>query len=447
MADVKVRLSLEDGSHIDIDKKNGLKSVETISQRTGQPKDLFYGVISNTGSAQLIDENGDLLSLVEEDIISNSNVSIISNGDTTAKHICVDSEYDNNSRLLTLEFSDKLSFWETLMYQGYNYMGFAQDAYTLLEDVLISIGYNEDEISEMLSQEILFGDKNEIGTVKDYLSRIIIEYPYLKKDTIKNTIDKFCRLAQLQVFQQKNGFPIFVSARPIATTSELNNTIDVPKNRQLSQLSKSVVLKNKYDAIEIEAKEPVDIIKYNETLDTVEVPDSYTLEPLVYRRARGTVSTVGTVPTKAWGVCFIEKDYYVEGSFTIPKKSNYNLSEILNIKTETPYELFNVTADKIKINSYGSISIDEENWNEENVSALMSDPIDLEELERQEVVETLRAEEVKLSVPNASITATPENQSQIWVTENNDEYIVEYRILAKQEKWELSVDGTTNFIV
>lgn len=436
----------------DVDKTNGLKLVESQTQSTGQPNELFYGVISNSGSAQLLDINGELEELVKDEIMPNSNlgVRVISNGKTTAEHISTDSTYDNNSKVLDISLSDNLSLWKVLQYGGYNYPGEPRDSYTLLVHVLSSIGYSESQIEEMLSQEIVFGDKDEIGSVKDYLSRIIIEYPYLEKDTIKNTIDKFCRLAQLQVFQKDNGNPIFVSARPIATDTELDSALNIPKNCQLSQLSKAIILKNKYDAVEIDVKDVLDEELLRETLANEKVDYISSAFSSVEDVSRGRVLSNGFNPTKAWGVRLIQKDYYVNGVIEIPKKQNYDLETRLRIYDEYPFETFSIIADEIKGTSECVIGIDENDWSMTDPKSVPASFVgntrDTETEREENVIRSFDFDDVNISVEGVSVSITPNNDCILSVESLSDRFVVHYQVVAYRERWELKADGVTEFL-
>jgi hypothetical protein len=113
----------------------------------------------------------------------------------------------------------------------------------MLVSVFATLGYNSSQVDDMLKTEVVYGNDNVVGSVKSYLEAIIIEYPYLTSDTYRNTINKFCKLAQLQLIQD-NGELLFVSARPVATPRELNNCISIVANSQFSQLQRSTIVKN-----------------------------------------------------------------------------------------------------------------------------------------------------------------------------------------------------------
>lgn len=228
--------------YFDISKDSGLIEVESLSQSNSQPKDIYYGVIPNTGSARVNDIGGEIKDLIDEGIITNSknNIEIFIDNQKVQHHITTDSDYESG-KVFTMEFENSLSFLET-KYAGRNLTD-PMTAYALLSEVLGTLGFNSDQVDSMLDKEIVYGN-NEIGSVKSYLEKITIEYPYLESATYRETLDKFCVLAQLNLLEDDNGNLKFVSARPVETKNA--DIIVIPVNRQFSSPRKDEFLKNKY---------------------------------------------------------------------------------------------------------------------------------------------------------------------------------------------------------
>ena len=233
--------------YFDISKDSGLIEVESLSQSNSQPKDIYYGVIPNTGSARVNDIGGEIKDLIDEGIITNSknNIEIFIDNQKVQHHITTDSDYEDG-KVFTMEFENSLSFLET-KYAGRNLTD-TMTAYALLSEVLGTLGFNSDQVDSMLDKEIVYGN-NEIGSVKSYLEKITIEYPYLESATYRETLDKFCVLAQLNLMEDDNGNLKFFSARPIDIESK--PIIVIPTNRQFSRLVKDEFLKNKYKSVYI----------------------------------------------------------------------------------------------------------------------------------------------------------------------------------------------------
>lgn len=238
--------------------KAWLKNIESVSQSTGQPNEIFYGVIANTGNAEILDRNGELLDYITDGIIENSNlpVSIWANGKQIQAHITNNSDYDTNSITLSFEMTNDFENWDSIEYDGYLFSTTQINAYQILVSVLDNMGYSSTEISEMLNKEIIIAnsinDNIAEASIGTYLQKIFIRYPYLEADTIKNTIDKLCTLAQLQVYKDDDDKIRFISARPRATNNELSKVIVIPSKYQKSQFIETKILKNKYDGIDID---------------------------------------------------------------------------------------------------------------------------------------------------------------------------------------------------
>ena len=86
--------------------KSWIKDVESLSQSTASPNDISYGILANSGSANIIDRNGEILDYIQDGIIENSNlpISVFANGKQIQAHIISDSDY-----LLDKTFSIQLT--------------------------------------------------------------------------------------------------------------------------------------------------------------------------------------------------------------------------------------------------------------------------------------------------------------------------------------------------
>lgn len=241
------------GQYLYVDKANGLKSVETLTQSSSSPSEIFYGVVPNSGSVELLDSNGELHDMIVDGVISDSKVKVdvLANGNVVGTHYTEDTNYDNYSKIVSFDMGDGLANWDSLIYSGYDLVEGSRTAYQMLLSVFESLGYNSTQVDKMLETEIIYGNDNVIGSVKSYLEQIVIQYPYLFSDTYRNTINKFCTLAQLQLLQMDNGELKFVSARPIATNDELQNTIQINAKDQFSTFDRTAIVKNKIKAVKV----------------------------------------------------------------------------------------------------------------------------------------------------------------------------------------------------
>lgn len=160
--------------------KKWIKNVESLSQSTDRPNEIYYGVLPNSGNLSLVDIDGSLKNYAEEGHFDDASLSIgiFANGKEVKRHISSDSHYDNVARTLEVNLGDTLSSWEELQYKGFAYPKKSENAYNMLLDVFVSIGYTQNQVDQMLSTEIIYGVENQVGTVKEYLEQIIIPYPY-----------------------------------------------------------------------------------------------------------------------------------------------------------------------------------------------------------------------------------------------------------------------------
>ena len=301
--------------YFDLDK-GWIDSVESLSQSTSDPSSIQYGAIANSGSVTIRDLDGEIEDYINDGIISNSNVKtkLMINDNQVQEHILTDSDYNTNKKIFSMQMSNNIRHWDTLIYQGRN-LTENESAYTLLCEVLNSLGYDNNHINNMMSSYI-----------KSYLSLINIPYAYLSKDTYTNTINKFCTIAQLQLLVDEDNNPIFTNARPILNLANLNKVITIPKYSIKSSLQKDIIIKNKYDGVGISenvanVKRQLNEIVYSQNGI---IANSNILQ-MLYNTNDNKHVRVDT--------------YYSKGIVQIPKKSNYGLGNITNIHNNFDYSI------------------------------------------------------------------------------------------------------------
>lgn len=234
--------------YFEIDKRSGLKSVESLSQSTGQPKEIFYGVIPSTGSLKVIDVNGELTDMVRDGVLPNSNVrmQIIANGKQVQEHISNDSNYDIEGKEFSANLDDVLSRWENIIVKEHKQNDSIR-LYYLLANVLSECGYQTQEIENMCSEQIVYYN-GIVGSVKDYLLAIRITSPYYTQTTLRQFIEDVCVVAQLNLYIDSNNVIKFTSARPRMTGNE--SVISIPAKSQNSLLQVDFLLKNNYTGVD-----------------------------------------------------------------------------------------------------------------------------------------------------------------------------------------------------
>lgn len=317
-------------NNYEVSRGNGLKNVESLSQSTAQNNQIHYGVIANSGNVEVLDPNGEIKKLVLDGTlpISNMPVQIICNGKQIQSHISVDSDYDNNAKTLNIEFTNDLANWQDLQYRGYAYPKKSENAYNMLLDVFNSINYTQEQVDEMLSTEIIYGVGNQTGTIKQYLQEITIPYPYLPKASIRETINKFCTLAQLQVFKTDDDKIKFISARPVATNKEKEEVIFIDKASIFGNFTRTILLKNKYDAVEMSEKVGSQEYDYDAPIYTA----TFYNNNIVFSNGAMNQASMTRARIDA---------YYTSGSFFVPESEDLGKVQYIQFSNKTDFSSHN----------------------------------------------------------------------------------------------------------
>lgn len=236
--------------YLDLDK--GLvDNFNTLSQSTSDPSVIQYGVLANSGAANIRDVDGELQDLIVDGVLPVSQVPIevYVNGNKIQEHISQDSDYNIIDKSLSIQLTNKLKELERLIYPKRD-LTTEISAYDLLCEIFTDLGYSSAEIDNMIFSMIVYGN-NQVVSIKTYLQSIIIGYPYLKSDNYINTINKICQMSQLQMICDNNGYIKFVNSRPVVIQDDINNSIKIDKAYQISNLKKSIFLQNKYNKVEV----------------------------------------------------------------------------------------------------------------------------------------------------------------------------------------------------
>ena len=240
---ITAKLTLTDGTNITFDKTN-MKSMQSLSQSTSDASTIYYGCMPSTGSIEIIDTNGTIRSYIEQGLIDTSKVEldIYINDNIIRHHVSTDSDYVEEDKSFKISLGDLLDLWSEINFNGYYYPEHSETAYEMLSNIFISYGYSKSDIDEMLS-DVTINEKLQTVSIKNYLDSINIECPYLSQSTFREVIDKFCVLGQLNCYIDITGKPKFINARPVIPS--INDRIIIPRSKQYTSLSKSVLLKNK----------------------------------------------------------------------------------------------------------------------------------------------------------------------------------------------------------
>lgn len=340
--------------YLELDKSY-IDNIESLSQSTSDASSIQYGILANSGSATIRDLDGELEDYIKDNVIDISNVpvQIFVNGNEVQSHITTDSDYSNDDKIISMQMSNKLNKLNQLTYNGKQLINQPLNAYELLKDVLLSLGdsdwYSEEQINSTLSKKIVYGNDNVEGSIKSYLESIIVPYPYLEKGSYWSTINKICELAQLQFITDNKDNITIINARPLVTSDEINNAIYIPKHYMINNLQETILLKNKYDGINISENSIVKTIVDNGNCGNVSSTNvSYT-----------DSKNIGVIGKDAGSGYYYNMSlilYYKTFVFTIPARTNLGLYVAKNItKFSSIAKLTDgTTTDNIKSYTYYS---------------------------------------------------------------------------------------------
>jgi len=226
-----------------------IKEFTSLSQSNSNPKNVFYGVLPNSGNINIIDRDGEIRDYAVEGYLNKQTFSIVIsiNDKEIQHHITVDSPYYNNNNLLELGLTNSLSQWDNIKCSGFSY-DFVETLYDTLHTMLSISGFDKEEIDGMLDTVINIG--GEDVTVKQYLERIIVEDVETVESSLREAVDKICNIALLQVIENDNGEIKFISARPLATQDEKDTAKVIPLRMQKSDFEYEILLSNEYEDVD-----------------------------------------------------------------------------------------------------------------------------------------------------------------------------------------------------
>ena len=242
--------------------KRSIKSVESLSQSTGQPKEIYYGFTPTSGKVEIIDVDGEIYDYVSDEIldIENLNLEIDVNGNVLASHLSNDSNYEPQSKTFSINLSsDKdsklknVGFNETIVNE--NITDYSANNGISLKEILKKYVFNNTNIDEMLKEKTFVYPMNEEITIDQYLQIIKTNYFYCFNKTKKDILDEICMIAQIAfVYAQATGYK-FISTRKIVQSNI--SCITIPKKNMFSSFSEDFIIKNKYNRVKINQPEVV----------------------------------------------------------------------------------------------------------------------------------------------------------------------------------------------
>lgn len=313
--------------------KSNIKTLESLSQSTGQPNNIFYGVVPNSGSMQVVDRQRELLDLIKNGLLPSSKIptQVIVNGQKVQEHIVVDSNYSKSDGIFSLEKTNVLENLDSINFAGFDLSENETTAYDLFNRMMTVIGYTEEQIAKAVETKIVAEQLSDnLVSVREYMEAVKIQRPYMDSSTAREAIDKFCNLLQLQFIADNDGNPVFVPARPVVNSENLMRGIVIPAKAQLSTFEKTEIVKNEYDAVELSVKKLQPKTEYDTIVGVYsdsQITDFY--NPINNSFAKTSIWSTG-LNYYDYAEAF-EKLYYKNISFTIPKKQNKNFEEVIKL--------------------------------------------------------------------------------------------------------------------
>lgn len=205
--------------------------------------------------------------------------------------------------------------------------GYASENQKNLIVSINSITVNGNSLATAVDNSKCLGFISGIGMVGsnlgNKLSAITIPYPYLPSASFRETIEKFCTLAQMTLSLNEGGKILFVDARPLFKDSEANTIVQVGNKYKISNLNKTLFLKNKVDGVDIKQSKPTSTVEFNVVClseNITSFPDYTTNQNNDYKTATASDGR---------GVSF--KTYYTTFGVKIPKKTDNGLKDIQRV--------------------------------------------------------------------------------------------------------------------
>lgn len=309
--------------------KSMLKSVESLSQYTGQPKGVYYGVVPNRGHLELLDVDGEMYDYINEGIIKRSNVQmkIKANGKNVQEHISTDSDYAN--RILSVELSDFLNDFDKIYYKGFAY----SESSASLHDIIIDA---QNSLPSMY--------KNKIVLSEDFVNKtsaIIYTTPFVPYMTYKSFLNKVCEVTQTQFIQKDDGNFTFVDATH--TFNDISSVIVVPsKVISANSSSKDTLLKNKVKRVEY--RDSTFVRDTNKAIESLTIDSTPNKNRLVTNKQ----ADYNYYNNSVTGVRYMQgariENVIYNGSFNIPKSVSIEKLNSASISIDIGKKIDNSTA-------------------------------------------------------------------------------------------------------
>lgn len=201
MITLTAKITLEDGSVIDIDKRN-VHAIEDIIIDRGNISLPSYGVISNGGKIDFIDFDGKVKEYADNNrLVAGLNAEIFLTDTITkanvkfANYITKAWDYDSISKEVGVTLTDGLEKWQDIQVNGFR-----------LSNEMTGLGiynYLKEKSLESISFPCEFEELDD--TSYSILENYIIVYPFLEKANLWAQWNKLCSACGLYLYKNREG--------------------------------------------------------------------------------------------------------------------------------------------------------------------------------------------------------------------------------------------------
>lgn len=234
---------------VDVDRFNGLISVESSSQLFSSASNIDGQALSNFGSAKAIDKDGELYDLFVDGIIEKdkAKTSLIANDNMVAYHVINKTDYAEDTGF-SLELGDA---FDSIMKTTCPGVSSSSDPNNpsiafLFDDVLNLAGLS-------LFDDTYFGymlvkPGQEVG-IWNMMTIWRLSHYFINKDTFANVFKLLCQAVGCSLISKKDKLTL-VSTRPVRLYHD--DVIVVPRRNQFSRIVYDFIPSIKYDKVIVE---------------------------------------------------------------------------------------------------------------------------------------------------------------------------------------------------
>lgn len=208
MITLTAKITLADGTEIDIDKKN-IVSVDASLIDRSDISLPSWGIISNNGKLSFVDWNGDIKRYADSlKLTENANVVIYLQNTITKSvkelknYLTSKWYYDSNNHTVSVSLKDNLEEWQDIQISGFNYD--VSDPQKVLPNQTMADLYRWLYIKTPAKYSMKsFNNLN--ADTQDVLNNTTIPHPILKKGTLWAQWTKLCGACGLYIYKTSQG--------------------------------------------------------------------------------------------------------------------------------------------------------------------------------------------------------------------------------------------------